>query len=189
MRALTAALTALLLLSACGTISRLGDSAGDSFRGSRLNPFSWFGRSTETRQVAAGAESDAELIAAAQSAAAAPVPRRSTLRTDIGDFRLLVDEVTEMQIDRLPGGAIVRATGLPRTQGYWDAGLIAAPLEQQGEDTLVFEFRLYPPINARAQGPAPAREVVVGRFVSDQTLQGVRQIVVIARQNRRAARR
>ena len=194
MRAFVAIL-AVLVLTTASSCGRLGDSmrgSADSVRGSALNPFNWFGRSRESRQRSQAASGeDAELIAAVEAAAARPDRRRgpSTFRPELGDYRILVHQVTGMSVDRVPGGAIVRATGLPRSQGYWDAELIAAPLSAQSDGTLVFEFRVFPPLGTRQAGTAPSREVTVARYVSDQTLAGVRQIVVVARQNSRAAGR
>jgi hypothetical protein len=71
---------------------------------SRLNPFNWFGGSEET------------------------VVQRSPLDKP-ADRRLLVHQVTEMKLEKMPGGVIIRATGLPPTQGFWDAELVARPAE------------------------------------------------------------
>ncbi|OZA08094.1 MAG: hypothetical protein B7Y02_12980, partial [Rhodobacterales bacterium 17-64-5] len=69
-------------------------------RESRLNPFNWFKRSEA----------------------------RDLVQTEApGDPRPLVAEVLTMVVEPIPGGAIVRATGLPPTQGWWQAELIALP--------------------------------------------------------------
>ncbi|PWE34265.1 hypothetical protein DDZ14_00705 [Maritimibacter sp. 55A14] len=181
MKAVTAALSILLLVSACATI-----------RESRLNPVNWFGRSVETRQPARG--QDAQLIAAAETEAARPIgadgrPIRPALRHDIGDYRILVTEITDLDVIRVPGGAIVQATGRPRRQGYWDADLVMARLSDQTEERLVLELRVFPPVAARPAGSAPSREVVVARHLSAKVLDGVREIVVVGQMNRMSSRR
>jgi hypothetical protein len=63
-------------------------------RESRLNPFNWFGRSQAERAVAAAE------------------PAR-----DGG--RVQVDQVTQLFVEPTTGGAIVRAIGVPPTQGWY----------------------------------------------------------------------
>jgi hypothetical protein len=131
---------------------------------SRLNPFNWFGRDRESRNAAV---------------------------VDIGfvDPRGLVGEVVKLKVDRLPGGAIINAFGLPATQGYWEAELVPLNGELPDKGVLTYEFRLLPPITPSNVGTKVSREVVVGKFVSDQSLLGVRRIKVIAAANSRTVRR
>mgnify|MGYP000126737599 CR=1 FL=1 len=130
---------------------------------SRLNPMNWFGRDREERvQIS-------ETIAA-------PV-----------DDRQLVTEVLSLSVDPLPGGAIVRAMGLPPRQGYWEADLVEVGRED-GE--IVFEFRVYRPVDANTRvGTQRSREILAGTSLTTQDLAGIRQIVVIAQQNRRSVSR
>lgn len=130
---------------------------------SRLNPMNWFGRDREERvQIS-------ETIAA-------PV-----------DDRQLVTEVISLSVDPLPGGAIVRAMGLPPRQGYWEADLVEVGRED-GE--IVFEFRVYRPVDANTRvGTQRSREILAGTSLTTQDLAGIRQIVVIAQQNRRSVSR
>ena len=72
------------------------------FKDSKLNPFNWFGRSQETQKVA--------------------LPERPK------DQRALVETVLTMQVEEVPGGAIIRATGLTPTQGWGKADLVAQPV-------------------------------------------------------------
>jgi hypothetical protein len=135
--------------------------------GSNLNPFNWFGQGEQVQMV------DAEGL---------PVPV---------DARGLMAEVVSLEIERAPGGAIVRATGLPPTQGWWDGGLVPVDRDERPDEdgVLAYEFRVFAPAAQTRISTPQSREVVVGRFVSNQTLQGVRQIRVIAQGNARAARR
>ncbi len=152
MRSIAAALSILLLLSACGAV-----------RDSRFNPFNWFGGAEERRVAVVVEEAPA-------------------------DPRPLVAEVRNLAVERIPGGAIIRAMGLPPTQGYWDAELVRITPEGTA-GTLVYEFRVFPPPAPARRSTERSREVVVGRYVSDQDLAGIRSITVIGAQNRRIVRR
>ncbi|WP_212525725.1 hypothetical protein [Actibacterium sp. MT2.3-13A] len=153
---LLAVLSAALLLGACGPV-----------RDSRLNPFNWFGRSTEQQ------------VAATVTPGAQPA-----------DPRPLVEQVLEMRVEPVPTGAIVHAMGLPPRQGYWKAALVA---ENDGrpddKGVLVLSFRAYQPLEATPQGAQPSREITAGLFLSQQDLQAVRTIVVRGAQNQRTSRR
>lgn len=132
--------------------------------GTRLNPLNWFGSSEET-------------IAAA--------PAEFT-----ADPRALVAQVTSLKIERTVGGAIIRATGLPPTQGYWDAELVPLNNEEPDENrVLVYEFRLSEPVFDRPVSTERSREVVVAKFISDRGLNGVRRIQVTGSGNSRTANR
>ena len=119
-------------------------------RESRFNPLNWFGNAREAAV--------------------------TDLYVRPEDPRALVAQVTDMKVEPYPGGAIVRATGVPPTQGYWEAELVAQPLDEQGR--LVFEFRVYPPLIPAAAGTPYSRQITVAVALSDIKLQGVSAIVV-----------
>ena len=127
----------------------------------KLNPFNWFGRSREVPQ---------------EAVAEAPA-----------DPRGLVADVVSMTVEPYPGGAIVRATGLPPTQGYWSAELVAQPVTDKG--VLVLEFRIAPPVVNQPAGAPRTREVVAAISLSDIRLEPVREIVVQGASNARSSRR
>ena len=131
---------------------------------SRLNPLNWFG----------GAES-VDTVQAAPDAAG------------VADPRPLVPQVTALRVDRTPGGAIVRATGLPPRQGWWSGALLPVPDDDPA--VLSYQFRAVPPAEATRVSTPRSREVVVADFVTDQTLAGVRQIRVAGAANALAVRR
>ena len=137
---------------------------------SPLNPANWFGGSTAER----------------------------TLPADQGgptaDGRRLVDQVAQLQVDRMPGGAIVTAVGLPPTQGWWEADLVPVtaavdgdPLAEAG--AIELEFRIAPPPGPRRQGAPPSREVTAALFISDRRIAGVDRITVRGLRNQRTTRR
>lgn len=128
---------------------------------SRLNPFNWFGGDRETR------------VEAAEPATQ-------------GDLRGLVAEVTELAVEPVPQGAIVRATGRAPTQGFWEADLVEVA---RGDGTLVYEFRVFPPLETSRVGTPRSREVVTGTQLSNFDLRGIRTVTVVGAQNRRSVSR
>lgn len=146
-----------LVTALCATLA-LG--ACSSIGQSRLNPFNWFGRSEETRVVAPLAES--------------------------ADQRALVAQVTDLTLEKMPGGVIVRATGLPPTQGYWQAELVARPIE---DGKITYDFRVFPPITPQPSSTTQSREVIVGAFLSNIKLGTIRQITVQGANNARTTSR
>ncbi len=131
--------------------------------GTRLNPMNWFGSSEET---------------------VAEAPAGFTQ-----DARPLVAQVTELRIERVTTGAIIRATGLPPTQGYWDAELVPTNLNELENGELIYEFRLSAPLDPAISSTARSRDVFVAADLSQTELQGVRRVTVIGASNRRTVRR
>lgn len=132
---------------------------------SRFNPLNWFGGASE------------------EARAASVVP-------DVpADGRRLIQQVVSLRIERTPGGAIVHATGLPERQAYYDAELVPVAGERAIEGVLEYQFRISPPTAATPSGPPQSREVVVARFVTEQTLAGVRTIRVVGATNALVTRR
>jgi hypothetical protein len=128
---------------------------------SKLNPFNWFKKSEPRETI--------------------------VLPKEQGDPRPLVDTVLSMQVEPIPGGAIVRARGLPPTQGWWDAELVPQELDDKG--VLVYEFRLLPPTVKTDVNTQQSREIDVAIYISDVKLQNVREIVVQGATNARVSRR
>lgn len=149
-----AALTAVLFLSACGSIA-----------GSRFNPFNWFERPSQ----------EAETL----------VPARAA----VIDNRVPVLQVTEMALERRPGGAVLRATGLPPTQGWWDAELRPENDGEAVNGVLLFTFVVAEPREATAQGSQMSRELTAAIYLSDIRLAQAREIRVQGAQNARSVRR
>lgn len=130
-------------------------------RESRLNPFNWFGRARQREAI---------------PAVAAPT-----------DSRLLVAQVTGLSVDPYSTGAIVRATGIPPTQGWWEAELVARPIDENG--VLVFDFRVFPPLIDTPEGTPRSREITVATSLSTVKLDQVREIVVQGETNALSSRR
>jgi hypothetical protein len=106
------------------------------------------------------------------------------------DPRPLVERVTSVTLDRTPGGAIVRAEGLPPALGYWSAALV--PVDRDGrpdaDGVLALEFRAVPPPEP-LPGPPAARTLVTGYFLTEQRLRDVRVITVAGQANSASVRR
>ena len=148
------------LLAALAVTLTLTACAG--VRESRLNPFNWFGRSQPVA-----------VVAASPGVAADPRP--------------LVAQVTDVTVEPSMGGAILRATGLPPTQGFWQGELVARPLDDSGMQ--VYDFRLAPPPgSARASSPQ-SRQVVVATFLTDAKLAAIAGITVQGAANALSSRR
>jgi len=104
------------------------------------------------------------------------------------DNRPLVPRVTDLRLEKTTSGLIVRAVGQTPAQGYWQPGLVLRQRDGRPQNgVLGFDFRAAPPV-APLPGPARAREISAGRFISTQQLRGVREIRVYGQDNFRSAR-
>lgn len=147
-------------------------AACGGFRDSRLNPRNWFKRSA---------------------------PETVTAEVPPGDPRPLVDQVTQLTITPMPGGAIVTATGLPPTQGWWEADLVAedttpepgpdGTIELPDPGVVTYRFLIHEPPGPRRTSTPQSRQVTAGAFLSDIRLEGVRKIVVLGAQSSRSVSR
>ncbi|QDY69193.1 hypothetical protein [Qingshengfaniella alkalisoli] len=127
---------------------------------SALNPRNWFDRQ--------------EVVTLAPEGGYVPVAV---------DGRPLVDQVATVNVERTPGGVIVRATGVPPTQEYWDAELVQIETPDLPASTIRYEFRLRGPIGPANVGSVPSREIEVGKFISNPDLAGVSTITVTGARN------
>ncbi|WP_136441522.1 hypothetical protein [Pacificoceanicola onchidii] len=155
-----------LVLTSCGTI-----------RESRFNPLNWFGRST-SQPVATDGEVNPL------------IPRRAvSIFRDNGEEAYrgsLIGEVTELLIERRPGGAIIRATGITNRQGPFDLRLVKVDAESDA-DTLTLDFRALQVPGPR--GSDLSRTYTAALWMTDQDLFGVREIRVKGARNVRTSRR
>ncbi|GGH51310.1 hypothetical protein GVY41_07405 [Frigidibacter albus] len=134
-------------------------AACGTIRDSRINPFNWFG----------GAQSQPTTISQVEL---------------VADGRVPVDQLTRMELKQMPGGAILSVAGLPPTQGWWNAELIALdPDEVPVDGVLTYRFVVDKPNQLTRQSTPQSRELTAGRFLSDQTLAGVNRVVVVAARN------
>jgi len=138
-------------------------SACGGFRQSRFNPLNWFG----------GAE---------PAAAAAPSV------VDREDPRALAGQITALKVEPMPGGAIVRATAVMPTQGWWEAELV--PVEKEPVDgRMVYEFRTFPPVTQADISTPQSRSITAAVFLSDIRLSQIASVTVQGATNGLTARR
>ena len=147
-------------IAALAGLLLLGACGG--FSQSNWNPVNWFGGSKEVAVVQTTEDGR-------------PV-----------DTRPLVDQVLSMSVERYPGGAIIRATGLPPMQGYWNGQLVQDPVK---DGRLTFRFVLFAPPKPTRVSTQQSREVIVGTSLSNKQLEGIREIIVQGAQNARSSRR
>ncbi|NNL73082.1 MAG: hypothetical protein HKP29_06940 [Silicimonas sp.] len=148
------------------TLAAATSLSGCGFGGSRLNPFNWFrsGPDEETLD-----------------------PIEIVVRDDP---RPLVAQIASLGIDRTPGGAIIRATGLPPEQGWHTAALVSEDRDgMPANGVLTYSLRALPPRGPARVSTVRSRELQVATFVSDITLASIREIRVTAALNSRSARR
>jgi len=171
-KSLSALLATTLILGACG------------FSDSRINPLNWFGRS-QPAPVADQAEPTNPLI-----------PKSGGLfsNRNPGEKEDYLgkpfEEITDLTIERVAGGAIIRATGLAARQGYYTVRLTPENEDELPVDgVLTYRLEGVRPAVATPVGTKPTRTVTAARKVTDQTLAGVRTIRVEGQLNARVARR
>ena len=138
---------------------------------SRLNPLNWFGSS----QPVANVDQNGQLRPLVTGTGPAVIDQRGA-----------IDQISAMAVDRTPGGAIVRATGIASTQGQFNAQLV--PVSNTG-GVLTLAFRVEAPSGFAAGGSDFSRQITVARAFSDRDLAGIRVIRVQGVRNAREARR
>lgn len=155
-------------------LSLLGGCA--SVSSSNLNPFNWFGPSTEVPLT-----EDGQKITVLPTLA----PRNGY--ANFIDTRPLVPSVSDVIIVKSASGAIVTAISVLPTVGYYDAELVrvrgGAPSE------LVLDFKARPPKEATVVGTENQRRLNVARSISAADLAGIRTITVRSASGARAIRR
>ncbi|WP_254694247.1 hypothetical protein [Sulfitobacter sp. SK012] len=157
-----------MVLTSCGSVS---DSA--------INPINWFG----------GSGSTSEPVAQGDTVTNPLIPERSGLFQRRAPKEVIYDgfpfeQVTSLKVDRVPGGIIIRATGLAARQGVYDVQLTPATEGQTPVDgVLTYRLEGIRPAYATNTGTVPTREVVAARKLTDQQLLGVRTIRVEGGEN------
>ncbi len=146
------------ILSALLALGLLAGCAGLS--NSRLNPMNWFGPR-------------------ADSVAEFSLERPA-------DPRPLIEMIVDMTIEKLPSGALVRATGRAATQGYWQADLVVNDVDEAGN--LVIDFRAIPAQAGAAVSTPRSREITAAVSLRADTLASAKRIIVRGGQNEKSAR-
>ena len=151
---------------------------GCGFSDSNWNPFNWFGGGQPAP------------VNASDSNPLVPDTRRTRREADYVYQGTPIDTISELKIERIPGGAIIRATGVSQYQGGYNAFLYPMiATDGSTSDVLTFRFDISLPAGARAGGTTQSREITVARRVTEQDLAGIRTIRVEGRQNAQVSRR
>lgn len=165
----TTVLIATLTLSACGTI-----------RDSRVNPFNWFGNARSE---------PVERDTRAETNPLIPVADRGGLfrstRDVVEEYRgVPVDQVSGLVIERVPGGAIVRATGISAFDNPFAVRLSPTTDDFEPVDgVLTFRLEAERPRRPSRTTSTRVRTVTAGLYLSDRELRDVRVIRVEGERN------
>jgi len=151
----------IFLVGLAGAVASCG-----RLKDTKLNPRNWFGRSRANR-----------------------VRLSPDQLAEVADTRGVVDQILTLAIEPTKGGAIIRATGVPPVQGYFDGELVPVTLENADPSELVYVFRIAGPWGEKRVSTQASREVVVAVFLSNIKLEGIRRITVEAAQNSRTLSR
>ena len=154
--------TASLLL-----VATLGLSGCSAVSQSKANPFNWFGGAEATTQTVE--ENTNPLI---------PVVRDSVFSDKNEDVYqgTAIARITELDIETVPGGAIIRATGIDAGYGLYEVRLTPTNDDGPVNGVLTYKFEA-----RRAAGAGT--EVTAAVRVSNKTLLDVRRVRVEAAQN------
>jgi len=162
-------------------VTTLALTACSGWRTSRANPSNWFG-SSRTMETTAPAEDANPLI-----------PQRSAISSRPGDayIGVLIQEITDLRIERDPSGAIIYAEGIAARQGAYDARLIPEneDLTPDENGVLTYRFEVLYPEHPTSVGSEQMRRIIIATDLSVQALEAVRTIRVEAATNARESRR
>ena len=102
-----------------------------------------------------------------------------------------VAQILALSIEPAAGGAILRVTGLAPTLGAYDVRLVPEfDLEIDGPlQTLQYSLKTEYSTRSRPAAPQRSRELTAAVFLSDEDLEGVREIRVSGAENARSVRR
>ena len=142
-----------VVLAGCG-----GGNQEQGSGGSGLNPFNWFRSGPEVETL---------------------VPLEIEQQIE---RRPLISQIQSARAERLPGGVIVRATGIAAEQGYWQADLVPTD-SGAASGVLTLRFLAAPHPAAQPVGSPRTREITTGTFLSTQDLAGIRTVRVISASN------
>ena len=170
-KTLTVLLVSSLFVTACG------------FSDSRVNPLNWFGRG-QSEPIAQDTKPVNPLIPDTTG-----LFKRARDRDSVYVGRPF-EQVTDLTIERVQGGAIIRATGLAARQGIYSVQLTPANEDETPVDgVLTYRIEGVRPPRARTVGAQATREVIAGRRLTDRELRGVTAIRVEGQLNALVARR
>ena len=157
-------------------------TTGLSACSTRLNPFNWFGRSEEVAASTTETKEVNPLIPAKREGGLFSRPEAAYAGTP-------VSQIKELAVERVPGGAIIRAVGLANVQGAYDVALQARNDGVPQKGVLTFDFLAVQNPRSPQGGPEATRLLTGAIQMTDQQLEGVRTIQVVGESNARQTRR
>lgn len=159
-------------------IATLGLSGCSYVQNSRLNPFNWFGSSQERPLTTQEAATVNPLI-----------PEKSAFAAkDPVDLRQPVAGLESLVVERIPGGAIIRVTGITNSTGAYDVELKSMNGTDEIQGTARYTLVAYEPTPARA-GPIQNRRVTAAVRLTNQELERITGIEVLSASNVLTSRR
>ncbi|MFK7744370.1 MAG: hypothetical protein AB8B47_04900 [Roseobacter sp.] len=169
----SALLVSVLVVSGCSTV-----------RDSRVNPFNWFGNDEPTATAPVNPDEVNPLIPQNTSVFEATRAERARYKG------APIAVVSDVKLERVPGGVIITATGLTDTQGYFEPQLTPENVEELPVDgVLTYRLEAVRGEASAPQGSEASRRVIVGRQLTDQELSDTTIIRVVAVQNAVEVRR
>lgn len=173
---LPALLVATLTLSACAAV-----------RDSRVNPVNWFGNSRSGPVVQAETQEETNPLIPQNTRAGLFASLRDQTELYVGTP---IDQVTDLVIERVPGGAIVRATGIVDQDRVYDVRLTTDSDENKPVDgVLTYQLRGIHEQRVTRTLSQRVRTVTAARRLTDQELEEIRVIRVEGRRNAQSTTR
>jgi len=127
---------------------------------SRLNPLNWFNPAPATTNEAA-----------IQRKPLVPTQTEVT----VVDARVLIESLVSASLETSGSGAILRATGVAASQGYFNAELV---LVGASNGVLTYDFSVERPAGYEAVGSANSRQITVATVIDAAVLRGVKAVDV-----------
>jgi len=181
----------------CLLIATLAVSSCGGWRDSNANPRNWFGGGPSPSAQPTGTPinpSDRQTgnpLIDNDDSANLVFGETITLANARGLFRRgrtvpytapLVDQIKDVNVERLPTGVIVRVTGEPLREGAFDVRLVQINPDGPVNGVLEFTFNAYQPADF-GRGTEITRRIEVAEFVSNADLAEVSEIRIRALQN------
>lgn len=122
-----------------------------------LNPLTWFGNDSQT------AEASVDLV--------------------VEDARIMVPQVTNVSQFPITNGLIITASGMPNTQGFWDPVLLPLNDEMPMDGYINYELKASAPTEEPNVGTNESRQLEAALTITEDKLENVIGIRVIALEN------
>lgn len=159
----------------CSALALAG--CGGGLANSVVNPMNWFGNARSE-------------VIDPEYAGNALIPSRGLSQRPAAIYQgQAIDQISELRLERRPGGALIHVIGVGDVIGYYDARLEPDNAEGAVNGVLAYTLKAVRPATSVGVGGKAAREISVARFVSDQDLAGVKTVTVRGARNQQSTRR